>query len=377
MKKSVFTLLVLGLLTITGTSLSSYAQTAKDNQPVPPVISENKVLEGTDSFSIMNPTFSEDGKYLAAFFNGDKIIRVYDTKTGEVLSVLPSDLLYDTKFVDGMIFAGPESSQLIVMRAEAPLKVIDWKNKTVVSELDLGVTGYKITDFAFTPDKKYLVVGKQNGIDVWNFSEAKKDNSFLEGQKINALDVSSDGKFLVYAKSGSPVDSVGTIDLTTMSMGKMPLSNLQGENKGQLPDYEVHMVDFVGGYNTLAGYLNLPAGSFKPDGPAGIYLIHTDKSSFSGPTQLSDFRLAMAEYLPKYNGILTSAFKFLDDGSVTSALDFINPKTMETMKTYPNTQFKAPMLSVNVSPDGNMMAAALKEADGVKLYLYNLSKPQK
>lgn len=345
--------------------------------PVPPIIKEMKVLTGSDMYSIMNPTFSKDGKYLAAFFNGDKIIRIYDTQTGEVLSELPSNLLYNDKFVDGMSFTGEDSSKLIVMRAEAPLKIIDWKNKTVTSEMDLGVTGFKITDFAFTPDQKYLAVGKQNGIDVWNFSEGKKDKSFLDGQKINALDISSDGKFLIFAKSGKPQDSVGTVDLTTMQMGNMPLANLPADNQNKLPDYEVHLVDFTSGYNTIAGYLNLPAGTFNPDGPAGVYLINTNKGTFSGPTSLSDFRLAMAKYLPPFRGVLTSSFNFKNDGTITSALDFINPMTMEKMKTYASTDFKAPMLAVNVSPNGKIMAAALKEADGVKLYLYTLTMPDK
>ncbi|MEW5818557.1 MAG: WD40 repeat domain-containing protein [Cyanobacteriota bacterium] len=353
------------------------AQTQKPEPPVPPVIKQLKVLPGSDTFSIMNPTFSNDGKYLAAFFNGEKVVRIYDTNTGEVLATLASDLLYNDKYVDGMIFTGENNSKLIVMRAEAPLKVIDWKTLKVDTELDLGVTGFKITDFAFTPDKKYLAVGKQDGIDVWNFQDGKKNKSFFEGQKINALDISSDGKFLIFAKSGKPKDSVGVVDLTTMEVGKMPLSNLPTDEQNRLPDYEVHLVDFTNGYNTIAGYLNLPAGTFKPDGPAGVYLINTSKGSFSGPTSLSDFRLAMARYLPPFRGVLTSAFNFGNDGTVTSALDFINPYNMQKMKTYPSTEFKAPMLSVNVSNDGKMMAAALKEADGVKLYLYSLTMPQK
>lgn len=342
--------------------------------PVPPIITELKVLPGVDSFSIMNPTFSNNGKYLAAFFNADKLIRIYDIQTGNVLSELTSDILYNDRFVDGMIFTGQDDSKLIVMRAEAPLKVIDWKTKKVDTELDLGVAGNKITDFAFTPDMKYLAVGKQDGIDVWNYSEKTKNKAFLEGQRINALDISSDGKYLIYAKSGKPKDSVGTLDLSTMAMGKLPLSNLPADSMNRIPDYEVHLVDFTNGYSTIAGYLNIPAGSYQPDGPAGIYLLNTTKNTFSGPTSLSDNRLAMAEYLPKFRGILTSAFNFGANGT-TSALDFINPYNMEKMKTYPNTEFKAPMLAINVNKSGDMMAAALKEADGVKLYLFSLTMP--
>jgi WD40 repeat protein len=353
------------------------AQAKKPLPPVPPVITQLKVLPGVDTFSIMNPTFSNDGKYLAAFFNGEKVVRIYDVKTGQELAKLGADLLYNDKYVDGMIFTGEDSSKLIVMRAEAPLKVIDWKNMKVDTELDLGVTGYKITDFAFTPDKKYLAVAKQDGIDVWNYQDGKKNKSFFEGQKINALDISSDGKYLIFAKSGKPKDSVGVVDLTTMEVGKMPLSNLPTDEQNRLPDYEVHLVDFTNGHNTIAGYLNLPAGSFKPDGPAGVYLINTSKGSFSGPTSLSDFRLAMAKYLPPFRGVLTSAFNFGSDGSLTSALDFINPYNMQKMKTYSSTDFKAPMLAVNVSKDGKLMAAALKEPDGVKLYLYSLTMPKK
>lgn len=349
----------------------------KPQPPVPPVITEVKMLPGSDTFSIMNPTFSNDGKYLAAFFNGEKIVRIYDTATGEVLSELTPEILYNDKFVDGMIFTGENNSQLIVMRAEAPLKVINWKEKTLDHELDLGVTGYKITSFSFTPDKKYLAVGKQDGIDVWNYAEGTKNKTFFEGQKINALDISSDGKFLMFAKAGKPQESVGVVDLTTMEVGKMPLSNLPTDSQNRLPDYEVHLVDFTNGYNTIAGYLNLPAGTFKPDGPAGVYLINTDKGSFSGPTSLSDFRLAMARYLSPFRGVLTSSFNFANDGTTTSSLDFINPMTMEKMKSYPSTDFKAPMLAINVSPDSKMMAAALKEADGVKLYLYSLAMPKK
>lgn len=349
----------------------------KPQPPVPPVITEVKLLPGLDAFSIMNPTFSKDGKYLAAFFNGEKIVRIYDTTTGQVLSELKPEILYNDKFVDGMIFTGVDNSQLIVMRAEAPLKVINWKDQTLKSELDLGVIGYKITDFAFTPDQKYLAVAKQDGIDVWNYAEGKKQKSFFEGQKINAVDISSDGKFLMFAKAGNPKDSVGVVDLTTMEVGKMPLSNLPTDSQNRLPDYEVQLVDFTSGYNTIAGYLNLPTGTFNPDGPAGIYLINTDKGSFSGPTCLSDFRLSMARYLSPFRGILTSSFNFASDGKTTSSLDFINPMTMEKMKSYPSTEFKAPMLAINVSPDSKMMAAALKEADGVKLYLYSLSMPKK
>ncbi|MGD9581929.1 MAG: WD40 repeat domain-containing protein [Vampirovibrionia bacterium] len=345
--------------------------------PVPPVIKEMKMLQGSDTFSIMNPTFSKDGKYLAAFFNGEKTIRIYDTSTGEVVAELTQNILYNDKYVDGMAFTGENNDQLIIMRAEAPLKVLNWKDKTLNKELDLGVTGMKITDFAFTPDQKYLVIAKENGIDIWNYPESKKEKSFFDGQKINAVDISSDGKYLIFAKAGKPKDSVGTIDLTTLDIGNMPLSNLPVDENNKLPDYEVHLVDFTNGHNTIAGYLNLPAGTFMPDGPAGVYLINTEKGSFSGPTSLSDFRLAMAKYLSPFRGVLTSSFNFGQGGKVTSSLDFINPMTMEKMKTYPSTEFKAPMLAINVSPDAKMMAAALKEADGVKLYLFSLNMPQK
>lgn len=349
------------------------AQAKKDLPPVPPVITEAKMLPGTDTFSIMNPTFSKDGKYLAAFFNGEKKVRIYDTQTGQTLAELGMDILYGDKFVNGMEFTGPDNSQIIVMRAEAPLKVIDWKNLKVLNQLDLGVKGYKITSFAFTPDQKYLAVGKQDGIDIWDYQNSSKSKTLLEGQKINALDISSDGKYLVYAKSGDPKESIGTVDLTTLQMGEMPLSNLPANEQGKVPGYEVHLVDFTNGYNTLAGYLNLPAGTYVPDGPAGVYMV--GNKNFAGPTSLSDYRLAMARYLSPFRGILTSSYNFKGQ-DVTSALDFINPKTMQTMKTYPNTQFKAPMLAVQVSPAANMMAAALKEPDGVKLYLFNLSKPK-
>lgn len=369
--------LVTVLLTVSAQAANKpLPQASKPLPPVPPVIKELKVLPGSDSISILNPTFSRNGKYLAAFFNNDRVIRIYDIQTGQILSELGNDVLYNGKFVDGIAFTGLEDSRLVVMRAEAPLKVIDWKNKKVETEIDLGVTGYKITDFAFTPDQKILAVAKNDGIDIWDFSTGKKNKALLEQQKINAVDISSDGKSLVFAKSGSPAESVGIFDLATMQMGKMPLSNLPAENKSKLPAYEVNLIDFTSGSNTIAGYLTMPVGTFKPDGPAGVYLINTQKSTFSGPTSLSDYRLSMAKYLTPFRGILTGAFNFKDDGTTTSALDFINPNTMEKMKTYPNTEFKAPMLSANVSADGKTMVAALKEPNGVKLYLYSLSMPE-
>jgi len=348
--------------------------------PVAPVIKEKMVLEGSDTFSIMNPTFSNDNKYLAAFFNGQKTIRIYDTQTGKTLAELGPDILYKDKFVDGMAFSDKDSLKLIVMRAEAPLKIIDWKTKKIDSEINLGISGYKINDFAFTPDKKFLALAKANGIDIWNFAESKKIKSFLDGQKINALDISSDGKFLVYAKSGKVKDSIGTIDIINMSMGNIPLANVKNENN-QIPDYEVQMIDYLNGYNTIAAYLNLPAGTFKPDGPAGIFIVDTStkepaKSRFSGPVKLSDYRLAIAKYLPTFRCILTSSFNFTNDGKTTSAIDLINPNTMQIIKTYSSKDFKAPMLAVSISPNNNLMAAALKESEGVKLYLYTLSMPE-
>ncbi len=60
-------------------------------------IKESLPLEATDPFAITNITFSPDGRYVTAFFNGDRSLRIFEADTGKKLATLDAEILFGPK----------------------------------------------------------------------------------------------------------------------------------------------------------------------------------------------------------------------------------------------------------------------------------------
>lgn len=380
MKKAVVLALSLGLcLSMGASSFAAKEQNAvgKSNmnvQTVAPELKLVKTLKGEDSYSIMRPAFSRDGKLLAANLNETKSIRVWDTQTGDILADIKPEVIFgNTQLVDGLEFT-PDGNHIVVFRAGYPLKEIDWKTQSVSRTIELGINGPKIEDYAFTPDHKVLVLATPTGIDLWDYSKGSRISHLLEGEYVNSLDISRDGKFVAFGKRGPVFQSVGLLDLTSKMVSKYPLASLSAEEQKMLPNYQVRHVSFDGSNNRLlVGYMALPEGQFKPTGPAGIFLVDINTGKFTGPKPLSSNMLSFDPVTLRtpFNTTFINTFDF-GGAKTASAADILSPE-LNTIKTLTEHELNAPMLTFRVSPDQKMMAGSFKEPDGkVRIRLYEI-----
>ncbi len=345
--------------------------------PTAPELKLVKTLKGEDSYSILRPSFSRDGKYLAAELSTTKTIRIWNVSTGEVLADIPPTLLYgDSRLVDGLEFT-PDGKQIIAMCGNNPLKVIDWQDQKVSRTIDLGLTASKIEDYKFTPDYQILAIASANGVDVWNFSKGEKIAHFLDGQHVNALDISRDGQKIAFGTNGSIEHSVGILDLATKTVENYPLVKLSDDQIKMVPNYQVRHVAFEGNNRLLVGYMALPEGAFKPTGPAGVFLADLSTGQVIGPKPLSSDMLSFDPVTlgQPFNTTFVNTFVF-GAQKTASAADFLSPN-LNKVKTLTDADLNSPMLTFRVSPDQKWMAGSFKQPDGkVQMRLYELL-PQK
>ncbi len=344
--------------------------------PMAPELKLIKTLKGEDSFSIVRPAFSRDGRYVAANLNEPKSIRVWNVQTGEVVSDISSTLLYGpNQLVDGLEFL--PNNHIVVFRAGFPIKEIDFQNRSVVRSIDLGIKGPKIEDYAFTPDQHWLVLATPTGIDLIDYTKGVRVSRILEDQYINSLDVSKDGRWVAFAKRGPIQEAVGLVDLNTKTVSKYPLAHVPEEQQSMLPNYQVRHVSFdPSGRNLMIGYMALPEGQFKPTGPAGVISVNIETSRIVGPRMLSSDMISFDPImLGKFNATIFNTFEMGMDRA-TSATDFISPD-LSMMKTMTDSDLNAPMLTFRVSPDQRWLVGSFKEPDGkVRVRLYEITPGQ-
>lgn len=379
MKKMTVFAVTLGLCATLGGSVMAAKTTSTKTTPQQvgsisaPELKLIKTLQGEDSYSILRPAFSKDGKFLAANLNETKSIRIWNTQTGEVLGDIKPDLLFGmNQLVDGLEFT-PDGTKLVVFRAGFPLKEIDWRKQEVTRNIELGITGNKIEDYTFTPNYQWLVLATPTGIDLWDYTKGTKETHLLDGEYINSLDVSRDGKWVAFGKRGPVEKSVGLIDLATKTVSKYPLATLTEEQREQLPNYQVRHVSFDGNNHLLVGYMALPEGQFKPTGPAGVFQVNLATGQLTGPKSLSSNMLSFdpVRLGQPFNTTFINTFDF-GTGKTASAADFLG-SDLKPIKTLTDMEWQAPMLTFRVSPDQKWMAGSFKEQDGkVRVRLYQI-----
>jgi hypothetical protein len=344
--------------------------------PAAPDLKLIKTLKGEDSYSMTRPAFSRDGKFLAANLTETKAIRIWDTQTGEVLSDLqPSMLFGDNQLVDGLEFT-PDGQRLVVIRAGYPLKEIDWRKQEVTRSFDLGISGNKIEDYAFCPMFKVLVMATPTGIDMWDFEKGTKMTRLMDGEYINSLSFSKDGKWVAFGKRGPVEQSIGLVDVKTQKFTKYPLANITEAQQKMFPgNYQVRHVSFENGNRTLmVGYMALPTGAFQPTGPAGVFMVDMDNGRMMGPKPLTSNMLSFdpVELGKPFNTTFFNSFD-MSSGRTASAADFFS-SDLSKVKTLTDADLNAPMLTFRVSPDQKWMAGSFKETDGkVRMRLYEIT----
>lgn len=350
-------------------------QSVKQGQYTIPSFRLSTRLEGEDQYSILRPCFSPDGRYIAANLNETKMVRVWDSQTGKTIADIKPELLFgNTQLADGIEFS-KDGQRLIVMRAGYPLKEINWRNQEVVRTIEIGITGPKIEDYAFTPDYKWLVMGTPNGVQLIDYTKGERVNTYLSSDYINSVDISSDGRWVAFGKRGKVEESVGLIDLKTQKFERYPLAQLTTEQIKEVPNYQVRHVSFDGPSNLLVGYMALPEGQFKPTGPAGVFRYNIKDNRITGPEALSSNMLSFDPVTlgRPFNTTFFNTFDLSSMSNPVSAADFMTPG-LQKIKTIGNAQFQGSMMTYRVSPDQRWMAGSFRDTDGkVRMRLYQIA----
>ena len=200
---------------------------------------------------ITSVAFSPDGQLLASASYEERSTRLWNTATGELVSVL-----------DGIapVFA-PDGSQLLTVRGkEAKL----WE--PMAGRLKITLTGHEkdITAATFSPDGKKVATGSGDGTaKLWDVSDGKVAATLLVWR------VKKIPRFRIVSRAlNIPVD----VYVKFSPDGKRVLTNTYWEeSSARLWNAETGtMQDELGGHTTKVGYHNKTAGvssaSFSPDG---------------------------------------------------------------------------------------------------------------
>ncbi len=347
----------------------------KQGQYTVPSFTLSTRLEGEDQYSILRPSFSPDGRYVAANLNETKVVRIWDSQTGKAVADIKPELLFgNMQLADGLEFS-KDGQRVIVFRAGYPLKEINWRTQEVVRSIELGVTGPKIEDYAFTPDYKWLVLATPNGVQLWDYAKGERTNAYLSTDYINSVDISNDGRWVAFGKRGKVQESVGLINLKTQKFENYPLAQLTTEQITDVPNYQVRHVSFDGPGNLLIGYMALPEGQFKPTGPAGVFRYNISENRITGPEALSSNMLSFDPVTlgRPFNTTFFNTFDLSSMSNPISAADFMTPG-LQKIKTIGNAQFQGSMMTYRVSPDQRWMAGSFRDTDGkVRMRLYQIT----
>ena len=352
---------------------------AKPIVPVPPDYVLDKQLPGEDAFDIAKPVFSPNNAFVAAFMHSSHTLTVWDTKSGKVVAQL-EQTVHGLDSVDGLEFS-PDGKQLLLMRSDLPLKVIEWSASKVVREIPLQADPKKILSYAFSPDQNLLAVGTYHGIALWDLKAGKKIHSYLEGKAISGLDmlISRDAK-------GKPVrllsfgqalttpgaawkDLVGLINLDTGSVTPL-LNDIPAEKK-----VEGSMTFFFTDFEWGGGHLLVTYSVFPPKVKAGAYLIDTWTGKYLSQQDLGQFVIKYhPKYLwkPFYGFVLATAD--MTGSPYKVATQFLVPaktalKVLDTID-----EAKLATYSIRISDRNDMAAVVLRKdpSDSCKLFLYRL-----
>ncbi|MHB8628813.1 MAG: WD40 repeat domain-containing protein [Aggregatilineales bacterium] len=153
----------------------------------------SSTLEGEHGIEVYATTTSPDGKYLAASFQGDALIRLWSTSA---LDKAPTLLKGHDGAVYGMAFS-PDSKTLATGSADETIMLWD-----VSSGKDTGIlkdhTG-SVYAVAFSPDGKLLASGSSDDtVHVWDIASGNSIATFKgHTATVTSVQFTADGKYIV------------------------------------------------------------------------------------------------------------------------------------------------------------------------------------
>lgn len=355
--------------------------------PVPPDFVLDKQLPGEDPFWIERPTFSPDGKLVAAFLN--KTVTVWDVKSGQVVATVAAEV-HGMDALDGLEFNN-DATRLLLLRNFQPLRYLDWKNGKVTREVPLNADPRKILDYTFSPDQSLLAVATSKGIHLWDLKKDVKLKEYIPEVPVCAVDYleftppgggarggspPKPGKvrLLAYAKPIMPptlewTNVAGIINLDSGAITPV-LGDVPEDKKiqGKMTYFRVRWE--WGGSHLLIGYYTLP-----PSVKAGLFLVDARTFKFSSNHDLEHLAVA---FDPRYLGKPFWGFEVLSydltANPYKTAAQFIVP-TRQGLKVLDTvSEQKIPMQSISINRAGTLAAVAQKasQEDKSRLYLYKL-----
>lgn len=363
-------------------ALAGHAAGAGEIVSVPPAFHLDKQIPGEDDFWIYRPTFSPDGRYIAAFMSGTKVITIWDTQNGKVVKEIP-DSIHGMDALDGLEFS-KDGKQLIILRSDKPMKFIDWEKGSVSRSISLAADPKKILDYAFSPDGRLLAVATYKGIQLWDVNQGKKLKEFCQGVTICTVDMliytTPKGKkvrLLAYARALMPPESqfkdvAGIIDMDSGAV--TPILKDVPEDKKVSGNMTFFLVRFEwGGSWLFVGYYVIP-----PKVKAGVYLVNVGTGKYLANHDLANLTISYApRYLGKpFYGFLIGNVDMSQAGEpYKTAIQFLVPTKEGTLKVLDTIDEKTlPMQSLTVDKSNAWAALTLKkdQMDKSRLYLYKL-----
>lgn len=354
---------------------------AKDEiVPVPPDFVLDKQLPGSDPYWIERPTFSPDGKVVVGFFNGSKMLTVWDVATGQVLKEIGPDV-HGLDSIDGMEFT-LDGKQLILLRNIQPVKWLDWQAGKITRQLDIQADPKKIMDYSFSPDQNLLAVATNKGIHLWDLKAGKKLKSFVPDVPVSSVDwleytppKQKKIRLLAYAKPLMPPNQVwkdvaGIIDLDSGKITPI-LNDIPADKKvdGKMTFFRLRWE--WGGNYLLVCYWNLP-----PSQKAGVLLVDTFTGKYLANHELEQLAVG---WDPRYLGKPFYGFEVLTwditGNPYKTAAQFLVPTRKEGLKILDTVnETVLPMQSMSINRGGTMAAITVKKdpMSPSELFLYKL-----
>lgn len=350
--------------------------------PAPPQFTLDKQLPGEDQFSWLRPTFSPNGKYVAAFAQTAKNVTVWDVASGKVVGEVKPEA-HGIDSPDGLEFT-TDGSQLIMMRKDLPLTFVDWKSGKAMRTIDMKADPKKIISYDFSKDQSLLVLGTMsNGVQVWDLKAGKKLKSFLPGQAISGVD------YITYkTKQGKVVRQIG--------WGRFLMANQKFENVAGIIDLDagtnstllkdvpadklppagsmtLMMVNWQwGGGHLLISYYQIP-----PKIKAGIIQVDAKTKKYVSAHLLGQKTL---NYKPKYlwkpyHGLSISTNDSQPMQPVKSATEFVifTKEGLKTIDSIDESKLSVQSIVYNASNTMAVVTTRKSMTDKATIHLYKVS----